>query len=765
MHIRYFVALCLCSSALLESNNAYAEQALGHCAITPPLSPSVNDRSAISSLKQDDILIISDKSYAEMDQTAYFEGNVSFSQGSRHIAANKATVDQQKQQLNAEGNLIFVDELFTVTAEELEAKMISNQATLSGARYWLHGQQINGDAQQLEITGENNLVLSDTNFTTCPPESQSWLLEAKTIKIDSEEEWGEIWDAKLRVANIPIMYIPYMTVPISDKRKSGFLFPEFSTSTTNGVQISVPYYWNISPQYDLTLTPDYMSSRGLFLKTEFRYMGSEQQSGQFNVEYLGDDRKLSNSPDRYLYHWNHQGVIDENWRVKVNYTNVSDNNYFNDLSSDVNRSTDNQLSRMGEISYFQQNWDMNLRVQDIKVLGEEEKPYQVMPQLNFNYRSVDLFDSLDFNLNTEITNFQHQDDTFSTATRLHIEPSLVLPIHGPVGSFTSELKLLQTNYWQQNGDDGFDVDDSVSRTIPQVRLNGQINFERNTEYLSQSYRQTFEPQMQYLYVGYEDQTGIGVYDSAFLQEDYFGLFRDRRFSGLDRIADANQLTLGFTTRLFDENNLEQTKLSVGQIFFFEESKVLRDLNAIASSQSTSVLAAELETRLYDDWFLSTSLQFDTEDGDSKKSQATLDYRPMPGKLVQFSYRYVPDLVNNNTNDSVNISQAGVRTTWPIMDDLHFVGNFYYDLNERRSVETYAGIQYESCCWAMRLSYHYRIKTNYEDDFSEIDSREQFERGIYLNFVIKGLGGSGPLGVEDMLNEGLFNYRKPLYLRN
>ncbi|HBF46014.1 MAG TPA: LPS biosynthesis protein, partial [Shewanella frigidimarina] len=135
-------------------------------------------------------------------------------------------------------------------------------------------------------------------------------------------------------------------------------------------------------------------------------------------------------------------------------------------------------------------------------------------------------------------------------------------------------------------------------------------------------------------------------------------------------------------------------------------------------------------------------------------------------LLQLSYRYVPDLLNTNTNDQVDISQAGVRTSWPISDNLYFVGNYYYDLNESRNIETYTGVQYESCCWALRLSYHYRIKTNYDDDLSEsIDGREEFESGVYLNFVIKGLGGSGPLGVDDMLNEGLFNYRKPLYLRN
>lgn len=737
------------------------------CLIEPPV-PRIVSQPGLSAADQAKIRIASDRSKAEMGKQAIFTGDVVFSQGDRHIAADEAILDQATEQFDANGNLVFQDSNFTVTADSLQAQMRSNRATLTGAQYWLHGQQVHGDAEKLQITINNNLILTNTNFTTCPPDNVSWLLEAEKIKINSEEEWGEIWNAKLRVADIPVFYIPYMTVPVSDKRKTGFLYPSFSTSTTNGFEVSAPYYWNIAPEYDLTFTPNYMTNRGLFTKTEFRYLAGEAQNGRLNLEYLGSDQMLNGSPNRYLYNWQHQGAIDKNWRVLANFTEVSDNNYFNDLKSDVNRATDNQLSRIGEVSYFERDWDISTRVQDIKVLGEDEKPYQVMPQVNFNYRAADFWNNLDFGFNSELTNFAHQDDDVNTATRLHMAPSLTLPIHGPSGSFTSQLKLMQTNYWQEKNNSKFDsLDDTVSRTIPQVRINGQINFERFTELFEHNYRQTLEPQFQYLYVGYEDQRGIGIYDTAQLQDDYFGLFRDRRFSGLDRIADANQVTLGITTRLFDDHNQEATKFSLGQIFYLQDSKLGYEDNIFEQNQSTSVLAAELDTRLSSNWYLGAAIQYDTNTSDNKKTEVTLDFRPEANKLLQFSYRYVPDLLNSNTNDLVNISQAGVRGAWPINDSLYFVGNWYYDLNETRSIETYTGVQYESCCYAIRLSYHYRIKTNYDDNIGStiIDEREQFESGVYLNLIIKGLGGSGPLGVSDMLNDGLFNYRKPLYLRN
>lgn len=765
MQIRYFLALSLLPQLVLadESPTTTASQ----CVIEPPVPRIESHTEGMSAAELNKIRIISDSSNAEMNKQAIFSGNVIFSQGDRHIAADEAILNQETQQFDANGNLVFQDSNFTVTAQSLQAQMRTNRATLEGAKYWLHGQQVNGDAEKLQITINNNLILTNTNFTTCPPDNVSWLLEAEKIKINSEEEWGEIWNAKVRIAGVPVFYIPYMTIPVSDKRKSGFLYPSFSTSTTSGFEVSAPYYWNIAPEYDLTFTPNYMSNRGIFTKTEFRYLAGDAQNGRLNLEYLGNDQLLSSRPNRYLYNWQHQGAIDKHWRVMSNFTEVSDNNYFNDLKSDVNRATDNQLSRIGEVSYFENNWDLSTRVQDIKVLGEEEKPYQVMPQVNFNFRAADFWSNLDFGFNSELTNFAHQDNDVNTATRLHMAPSITLPIHGPSGSLTSQVKLMQTNYWQTNLDPNKNLDDSVNRTIPQVRINGQINFERFTELFEQNYRQTLEPQFQYLYVGYEDQRNIGIYDTAQLQDDYYGLFRDRRFSGLDRIADANQMTLGVTTRLFDDHNQEVTKFSLGQIFYLEDSKLGHEDSIFEQNQATSILAAELDTRLTQDWYLGAAIQYDTNTSDNKKTEATLDFRPEANKLLQLSYRYVPDLLNSNTNDLANISQAGVRAAWPINDSLYFVGNWYYDLNENRSVETYTGFQYESCCYALRLSYHYRIKTNYDDNIgsSAIDSRELFESGVYFNVIIKGLGGSGPLGVTDMLNDGLFNYRKPLYLRN
>ncbi|MGL4639567.1 MAG: LPS-assembly protein LptD, partial [Shewanella sp.] len=243
MQIRYFLALSLLPQLVLadESPTPTASQ----CVIEPPV-PRITAQPGMSTADRNNIRIISDHTRAEMGKQAVFSGDVTFSQGDRHIAADEAILDQSTEQFDANGNLVFQDSVFTVTADSLSAQMRSNQATLTGAQYWLHGQQVNGDAEKLQITNNNNLILTNTNFTTCPPDNVSWLLEADKIKINSAEEWGEIWDARLKIRGVPVFYIPYMTIPVSDKRKTGFLYPSFSSSTTNGAEISVPYYWNIA---------------------------------------------------------------------------------------------------------------------------------------------------------------------------------------------------------------------------------------------------------------------------------------------------------------------------------------------------------------------------------------------------------------------------------------------------------------------------------------------------------------------------------------
>ncbi|TKB50917.1 LPS assembly protein LptD [Ferrimonas aestuarii] len=770
--MRYQLALaCCCLPFAAWSQEGEVVVPESQCTIALPVPLMVDPNAPAVDSSTAPVNVQADTSRAIAGESAIFKGKVKLTQGNRAVTADTAEVQQLQQRVTAQGDLVFQDPQLTITADSLEADTANSQATLTNSKYWLHGQQVHGDAEQLELTPDNDIILSKGTFTTCPGEEPDWELKADKIIIDSEEEWGKIYDAQVRVFNTPVFYLPYMTVPVSDKRKTGFLFPAFSTSTKNGVDLKAPFYWNIAPNYDLTLTPQMMSARGVWLAAEGRYL-HETNAGQLNLEYINNDRldSLLKNDNRYAYAWQHTSYLESGWRLHVNYSDISDDNYFNDFDSAISASTDNQLSRFGEASYFQDNWNVAVKVQDIKVLGDAQDPFRVMPQVNYQYHLPSFYGAADFQFDTELTHFSHEDSNELKATRWHMEPTLTLPYQTPAGGLTAELKLMQTLYQQDiptNNPNYDQLDSFVSRTLPQVRLHGQINFERETSFWSNSYRQTLEPQIQYLYVPYDDQDDIGVYDTALLQDDYDGLFRDRRFSGLDRIADANQFTLGVATRYFDSRNEELLRLSVGQIFYLADSDVTLPNQSNQIQQSSSAMAAELDMKIQDDWFFTGSLQFDTDGGNTNKSEVSVDYRPGRDKLLQLSHRYVPELaINETTGEVTDINQFGFRTTWPVAKDTYFVGNYYYDGNLSRTIETFAGIQWESCCWAVRLTYDRHLNTNYNDSgFTDIGQRDSYDTSWSLTFELKGLGSSGPLGVSDMQNEGLFNYRQPYYLRN
>lgn len=759
MQIRYLLALCLLSHYALADEPCSISKS--ECTITPPVTPYIASQKQI---KNPETITISAKSSEATIDQATFKGDVTFTQGLRRIKANDAVLNQKSEQLNANGNLVLQDKIFTITAASLVAQMKENNATLQDTQYWLNGKQIHGNAKTLTVNKDNDLFLTDSSLTTCPIGRETWALEANEIKIDSSEEWGEIWGAKLRLFDIPVFYIPYITVPVSDKRKTGFLYPSFGSNTTNGFELTTPFYWNISPKYDFTLTPTLMSNRGVFLQSEFRYLLGEAQSGQMNVEYMGDDNLAPNKSSQYLYHWQHSGSINDNWRVDANFTDVSDPNYLYDLPSMMGAT--NQLVRYGQLSYLETNWDASLRFQNIKLLFGTGEPYEVKPQFNFNYYAPAFWHNLGFTLNTEISEFaavQEKAGMPNNVTRFHIEPTLTLPWVRPAGSIVTEVKLYQTNYNQRDivpiQTTSPQLEENVNRTIPQFKIYGQMNFERQFSLFNQQYQQTFEPKVQYLYVGYEDQSHIGIYDSAFLQDNYYGLFRDKRYSGLDRIANANQFTLGVTNRFLDPSNEEIFRFSIGQIFFLENNRVPINNFAMAATQpSFSVLAAEMDAKLYQHFYVGGAMQYDAKQSQVNKSEVSFDYRPAANKLIQLNYRYIPDLLENDPSNIQTISQSGVRTAWPLSDNVYFEGNWYYDINNHRQVETYAGLKYESCCWAIQFGYHSRIEPNYQNYNDPIK-----DEGFFLNFMLKGLGGSGVIGVKSGANDNVFGYRKPIYL--
>ncbi|NRA53626.1 MAG: LPS assembly protein LptD [Gammaproteobacteria bacterium] len=744
---------------VLFSYNAFAQTddfpTAAQCHINSPrLAPS-----QLPTLEQltnpNKLFVISDTTEINYPNQLSYQGNVELIRGKTYINAQRAEIDRESNSFIASGNLHYQDDQITLTSDSLRSSLDGKNTELVNSKYWFNGQSINGKADKFRVINSRFLILDKALLTTCAGDRPDWSLRAKKITIDAAKERAIIRQATLEVFEVPVFYFPYLSLPISDKRASGLLYPSIGSSSNNGIDISVPYYWNIAPEYDLTLTPRIMTNHGLQLTTEFRYLVEDQQ-GLFNLEFLPSDKAADDS-ERYLFHWSHSGKIDNNWRVTASYTKLSDDNYFNTIGSDYGSSSDSQITNYASLSYFKDNWTTAIKIQDIDVFGTEDTPYQLLPQLSFNSYNNTLAKYLEYDIFSEFSYFKNTSTSEDDAARVHLEPILRLPIDYAAGSFTTELTLHQTWYQQKNSSDS--SNESISRTVPQLRINSNLNFERETSLFGRDYFQTIEPQIQYLYVPFKDQSDIGLYDTALLSEDYFGLFRSRRFSGLDRIADANQMTLGVTNRFIDSNNQEKLKVSVGQIYYFSQSQTTLDgTEADSDTSSTSALAGEIDFRASDQWYFSGSVQLNEEYDAINQNKISLEYRRAHNKLIQISHRYVRDISDSQ------VDQLGIQAIWPINNDWTFVGNYYRDINLHRTIESLIGLQYESCCWSIRLQAYRQLNTNYEDS-SSTSASTTFDTGVSFSFQIKGLGSQQKLQATEMLENGQFGYREPYYLNN
>ena len=398
-------------------------------------------------------------------------------------------------------------------------------------------------------------------------------------------------------------------------------------------------------------------------------------------------------------------------------------------------------------------------MQGFETLGNYLNSYAALPQLDLQSAApMELGSGLQFLWSGQYVHFKNDDATIHSADRLHLEPTLRWPLLTPAMELVAETSLLHTQYQQDTRQDLVAVDKDPSRTLPKVRLNAKFNLERELEWDSKAALQTLEPQIQYLYMPYRDQSTIGRYDSTRLQDDYYGLFRQNRYSGLDRIADTNQVTLGVTTRFYDEQDTELFRFSLGQIVYLQDA---RSIDAVTGEtvQADSVLASELLWHWRKGWYLNTAVQYDASTERLVKSSASVDYIADDNTVLQLNHRY------SRSVSDYEVEQAGLLGTTPISDQWKLVASYYRDLNQDQMMEASLGLQYEDCCWAVRLVARRQINTNLEQAVNDPLLAPSFDNGVAIQFVLKGFGQSAGFSVADVLSDGIFGYRRPYLLNN
>ena len=681
------------------------------------------------------------------DTFAQFSGKVEIESAGATIKANEAKVDRSSQALNASGDVTYQDPQIKVSSESVYLNTTSNALQMRETDYQLTSMNGRGTAQTIDLSQQSGIELTEVSFSTCPKGQEDWRIQASNISLSPDQLRGEITHARFYLKDVPVLYLPYFSFPVTDTRQSGLLYPIISSSSSTGLSYEQPYYWNIAENMDATFAPRLMSDRGMQLKSEFRYL-TQQHSGQLDLEYLANDRATGSSEDRYFYRFSHQGQIFDNWQLNAEYNGLSDSNYIVDLGSDYYNRADTHLYQTLGLSYYDDKLDFNLQFRDFEILGEHANSYRALPEIKLNYESP-IGHGFEFDFASELSYFDNNSELSPRATRLHLAPTLRYPYQTAWGEFLAESTLLQT-YYRQDNIDNTSLAKNVSRTLGQARLYGALAFEREASWLQKNTVQTLEPKIQYLYTSFEDQSDIGLYDTTRLFSDFDGLFRGQKFTGIDRISDKNQVTLGVTTRIIDENNREQFALSFGQIFYLRDNR----LSAAAEANDRSALAAELDWQIGSKWYAHTEAQISSVTDKVERSSISLEYTSSKDRVAQINHRYVRELSGEKIN------QVGVTASWPLSQYWHWVGRWYHDVGLHRTVESYTGLQYESCCWAVRIVAQRNLSNRY--DSNGLQSINEYESGISLQFILKGMGGSS--AGRDMLTDGLFGYRRP-YLLN
>ncbi|EOQ51519.1 TPA: LPS assembly protein LptD [Citrobacter braakii] len=741
------------------------------------------------------VTITADNAKGNYPDDAVFTGNVDIAQGNSRLQADEVQLHQKQAEgqpepvrtVDALGNVHYDDNQVILKGPKGWSNLNTKDTNIWEGDYQMVGRQGRGKADLMKQRGENRYtILENGSFTSCLPGSNTWSVVGSEVIHDREEQVAEIWNARFKLGPVPVFYSPYLQLPVGDKRRSGFLIPNAKYSTNNYFEFYLPYYWNIAPNMDATITPHYMHRRGgIMWENEFRYL-TQAGAGLMEFDYLNSDKvyedddthKKDDNSRRWLFYWQHAGVMDQVWRFNVDYTKVSDSSYFNDFDNKYGSSTDGYATQKFSVGYAVQNFDATVSTKQFQVFDDQNNSsYSAQPQLDVNFYQNDV-GPFDTRIYGQAVHFVNTKDYMPEATRVHLEPTINLPLSNNWGSINTEAKLLATHYQQTNLDwynsnprNVNKLDDSANRVMPQFKVDGKMIFERDMNMLAPGYTQTLEPRAQYLYVPYRDQSHIYNYDSSLLQSDYSGLFRDRTYGGLDRIASANQVTTGVTSRVYDDAAVERFNISVGQIYYFTESRTGDDHIEWENDDKTGSLvwAGDTYWRISERWGLRSGIQYDTRLDSVATSSSSIEYRRDENRMLQLNYRYAsPEYIqatlpNKNDKNYWNapqyengISQVGAVASFPIADRWSIVGAYYFDTNVNKEADSMLGLQYNSCCYAIRFGYERKL-----NGWDDTQKHAVYDNTIGFNIELRGLSSNYGLGTNQMLRSNILPYQSSL----
>jgi LPS-assembly protein len=653
-------------------------------------------------------------------------GDVHISQDDRKMRADNATYERTTSHVTGKGHVYLSTTDMLLHGDEFDYNIDLGSGEFKQADYSLITAEGRGTSKRIVRESPALTRLEQASYTTCPTKQPAWSINSPDIRLYHTLERGTARNLTFRVHNTPILYLPYLSFPLTDKRKSGFLFPSIGSSTKTGLQVGAPYYFNLAPNYDMTLTPTIMSNRGLQLGSEFRYL-TEKHNGTFNYVLLPDDR-ASDAGSRYYFNAKNNSQLSSNSSLTLQAEGVSDSKYFVDLGNSLQATSVVNLERRLQYQTSGENWTFSALTQDYQVLDGGTKPHARLPQLLFNYRPITQGNKPTLEMESEYTKFAGS-QTATNGSRFDIKTRASKNFSNDAAYIKPSLSLRHSQYALDD-----DNNKRISRTLPTATVDTGVVFERNVR--QGKYLQTLEPRLYYTYTPYKDQSAIPVFDSSENGFSYGQLFTENRFTGKDRIEDANRLSLSLTTRLQNQQDgSEIFHASAGQIYHFDDRKVTLP-GQTAQVGKRSELVLETGGQINKRTNISSTTLWDADTKTVTANQLNLRYKDDKKRIFNVGY-----------TETKGSTQA-LKTSFsiPIKERWKAIGSSNRDLLNNRNLENVVGAEYESCCWKTRVAArNYLLPDNISRD-----------NAVFIEFELKGLGNFGS-GTSDLLKERVYGY--------
>jgi LPS-assembly protein len=733
-----FIGVCLAAAAVVRAGDM--------CPAPPKYQPPI-----ASDIAADDHRIHIDTGDAVLNADGHdvLNGRVKVRQDERSVTSDSVDYDNATGRIAVKGAVEFDDPKLRVHSAT-GSYDIDGAANFDQANFQLMDRNGRGFAKDIDVLPDGKVKLADVRYTTCPVGNEDWMLQASAISIDTKVQEGVARNVVMRFKDVPIFYTPYISFPIGDERKSGLLFPSFGHSGSNGFELEVPYYFNLAPNYDLTLTPGLLSARGVQLAEQFRYLTTSSH-GQIDGTFLPDDSQLHS--DRSYLRFTDITDFRTGMRFDSDIAAVSDSSYFEDFAVGSDQTSVTFLERRADILYYDDAWRIRGELQNFQtidiMLQDTERPYSRVPRIEANALWPLPGTQFEMALDSEAVNFLRKVGT--TGVRFNVAPELRWSSRGPGYFFEPAVGYDFTQYDLKNAAVG--QPSTPTRALPYARLDAGLVFERDAG--SQGQRtQTLEPRVVYSYVPYRNQDSLPIFDTGLPDLNLTELFRTNRYVGEDRIGDANQVALALTTRLFDHTSGAQyLTATIGQIRYFSVPRVglpadvaadttgqtlvtvpgvnplalpgqalinsrgqivmnlpgqyvsglpttyaITALGQTTPAYPASDLVADVELTAYKHFSFNFDYLWNPYTSQTDKSEVSLQYRPDPSRVINIGYRFQQNVL---TQQPI-LKQWDGSFAWPIADHWNTVGRWVYSLQDHQTIEQVAGFEYKSCCWKLQL---------------------------------------------------------------